>query len=565
MIAVPLVERASSNLLLRAAGANMILLLLTAGYVASVRPNTLAFTYFFDQDLWLLLASIMELAFLGLFLGDGAALRQITPWQATAFIVSAALVAQMGCSLVMERFGASGDEAMAEFAAAYLQRGMLGAPIPSGLRELRSAMMPFYTEIRGNGSWWVASYYPVNAAFRAMAGWVFGDRWLAGPLLLAIGLAGLWRAARTLWPERSRAPTVALLLGLSSAQLLANAMTPYAMTAQFAIEAWWIAAIVRGTRNGYWAAALLGLLGTGVHQAHFHPQFALGILAWLWGSGRRRAAVLQVIAIGIAWLFWDRLYLHGLLDPVLGVSMTGSSAVDRLGFVQRLLEVDPLPSLARFVAWQNILLAPLALIGARAAMRSDPRPATWGMAISCALGLLITVDSVHTFGARYLSGLLPCFCLLATDGWFHLEEREGRPLGGKLLWTSVAMAWLVTGPFALWRSHAMIHPYAEAYRMTRGEATDIVFVDPRHVAFAQDIIRFDDPAGRPLILDLPKVPMAALTALCRRRVMIFDWRQAHALGMASWTTQLDADAAAPRRAWLSRHSCGTGVPIVSGS
>ena len=564
------VEPSSPGTLLpRAAIATLAMTTFAALFIGLAERDTLPSLYFFQQDLPLLVASAIALLLLArlspargapIFIGG----REIA-W-ITALV---AALAYAGSFLVLQRYALSRDEALADFAAQTYRQGHLARSIPAQLRGLGDALMPLSAGSHIATGYWLSDYLPVASLLRTAAG-LIGDRWLAGPLLLAIGAAGLWSSARRIWPGRRDAAVVATMLALSSTQLVANAMTPYAMSAHFAFDAVWLACFLRGGRGGIAATVVISLLAIGLHQIHFHIIFMSGFVVWTWLSGRRALSLLYVAVIVVGCIGWQIGYRHLLIDWALGSPTGAGPAVkaNLASYFGRLGQLEPISSLARFAAWQNVLLLPLALAGARQVRDADGGGTVlYALRLSCLVGLATLVYQGHGLGYRYLHGLIPAFCLLAAGGWVAWGEALGRALPARLLWASVVFATLVTAPFALWRSHQFIAPYAAAYRAARAAPADVVLVDDRGGLALQDIVRVDGPLSRPLLLDLAYVPTRDLARLCRdRRVMVFDGRQAAALGIAPGATAAPIAALSERgRHWLDLLHCGRPVPLPTGA
>ncbi|GGB18834.1 hypothetical protein GCM10011380_05490 [Sphingomonas metalli] len=502
-------------------------LAIVTAFILGKGNDDLPYYYFLTQDLPLLAAG-------GLALFGFARVRHVrgvaglTRGRAAALAVGAGLLAYAGSWLVLHRYAVSRDEQMADFAAAYLASGHMGQAIPPDLIPLAKAMMPVFTNVYPATGYWVSDYLPGNSAIRAIA-MLTGDSWLASPVLLAIGLLALWSAARRIWPERPEAATVALVLAATSTQALVTAMSPFAMTAHLAINALWLACFVRQERRWHWAAAGLTVVAIGLHQVHFHLIFLSGFLiATALRRDWRMLAILLTGAVAgyIVWQIGWRDLIPRLFDPVQAAQATGQvaerAAGEITGRLVRILRQDMLRHLARFVAWQNVLLAPLAAIGIVAAWRTA-HPALRGGAISCAIALLVLPEQEHGFGYRYLHGMIGPFCLLAAQGWLALEAKRGRPLPRAALWGSTAFALVVTLPYASWRSMAYAAPYEAAYRAVRAVDADVVLIDTSHQTYISDIVRFDPAAGpsqRPVLADLAYVPADALARLCATRSVV---------------------------------------------
>ncbi len=552
------------SLLLRSGIAAMLLCALAAVTIRHTVPNTLIDYYFFHQDVWLLGGAGLMLCVLS-NIDVGARPLRVTRGALAGAVITAAVLAYFGSYVVVDRYALSRDEVMADLAAGYFRHGLVGRPIPPGLRTIGSAMMPWADTAHGV---WMSSYLPVGSLLRAAA-WQIGDPFLAGPVLLIVGCGGLWVSARTIWPDRIESAVVALVLALTSTQLLANAMTAYAMTAHFALNALWLAFYLRRDARGHVVAIALGLLATGLHQVQFHILFVSGFIVWDFANGRRRTAWLYVGACVAYVIIWAGLYPHIVVRWAPHAAQVHGEPDLPFGtllrkFAGRIGDLQPISSLGRFAAWQNILLLPLAVVGARGLRDADGRPTIMvAFAVSCAIGMLLMVYQGHGYGYRYLHGLIPCFCLLAAGGWVRLSAMRGRPMPSALLWVGCGFALAFTAPVALTLSHVFLHPYAAAYRVLRKAPADVVLVDGRGGAFIEDLVRIDGPISRPILLDLSFVTLRDLRRLCATsRVMIFDEVQARPLGIRP-----GGDAGkyerhlVMSRALLARLRCGRPVPI----
>lgn len=563
-------SRNDRDRLLRVSAARLVLLLLvTAAVVVFAMPPSIPRWYFLHQDVFLLSISIIGLAGLSLLPGSDRA-PTLTPAAILIAIGAAALIAYAGAWLILEHYPLSRDEALADLATDYLVHGRLGQRIPPALAPIAEPMVPLGAEGWLNAGWWVSSYLPGNALLRAAAAWA-GDRWLAGPVLLAMGVLALWASARRLWPQKPEAATVAVVLALTSSQLLLMAMSAYAMTAQFALNAIWLWCFLRGGRAGHGMAMLIGFAAVGLHQLHFHLIFASGFVIWLYRTDQQRTAAAYCVALTCSLLAWKIGYARLLVDE-LGratspVVLSMSLQTWLVAIAPRVLEWQPINSLARFAAWQNVLLLPLAALGARQAKDGSGRLTIfWAMRFSCVFGLVTMVYQAHGYGYRYLHHLLPCFYMLAAEGWIRWNERHPEaPLRAPILAGSAAIAIGGTIPACVWMSHAFVHPYATVYRVAKAAPADVVLVDARGAAFVQDIVRTDDRLSRPLLLDLAETDGDQLVRLCRhQRVMILDQHQTRALGvLPPLGREEPAFAFASRRALLATLHCGSPVPLPS--
>lgn len=558
--------RARFSLLALLGGLSVLLWLALAWWVEVERLQTqsLAMFLFGTQDVFALLCGGGALAVFSLVAGRQRPLswRWARDWRAVgALILLFALAAWAGHYWLLDDYALSRDEQVAEFGAAALRHGWLGWPIPPEWIEYRRAIMPEFFSPFGADRFWTAAYLPLNAAFRAL--WdVLGDADLAGPVFLAIGLVALWRIALRLFPQRPDAVAVAMLMALSSTQLLVTGMTPYAMTGHFALNMVWLALVLRGGASGHAAAGLVALLLAGLHQYHYPLPFLAPFLLWFalgrrWGALAFHAAVLALAIFIWAKLWpWLLIDLHGPaadVRPSAGVADKMGSLADRL-----LDKWHPLLHLSRFLAWNNLLLVPLTVIGLA---RMDWRAALRGreVALPLALGAFgmaaLSIDQGYGWGYRYLHGFIGAFALLAGHGWTRLR-RPGGEARGALVGASLLVA-LLTASFLMRRVHDYVAPHAAAHRLILASDADVVLVDPRGGRYVTDLVRGRDgePLGRPMVMALGMLDEERIDRLCDRYgIAIFDRSAFGPLGvsMLNWN---DARIAA-LRAHLAARGCG---------
>lgn len=517
--------------------------------------------YFLDCDIYLLLFGSLVLIASTLAVERGSVVPDVTRTRLVGICLTLAIFTYVASFIIFHRYAMSRDEQSAEFAATYFSSGHLGWPIPAHLRDLGRAMMPLYTNVRPES--WTSDYRPINAAIRALFG-LLGDQWMAGSALLVLGIVSLWSCARRIWPDQPHAATIGVVMAATSAQILLTAATPFAMTGHFALNALWLACFLRGGRGGHGAAIIVGLFASGLHQVHFHITFVFGFVLWLATERRYGLALLYAASCVAYWDIWNSAY-PALLNTVLGspAVWVDPKAGSLPPAITRLLQLQPGESFTRFIAWQNILLVPLALLGTRSTRRDQNDRILMGCTFACIGGLLMPVMQDHGLGYRYLHHLLPCFCLLAAGGWLRLERSRGRPLSSRLLWISVAFSVGVTLPVTIWRTMVWAAPYERAHALIAGADADYVFVDTRAGAYLESIVRVDETRSTPVLLDLGYVPEPRLRALCAgSRTMVFGEVQARSLGIArNLSPVVNEDETARHSALLKRLRCVKPVPV----
>jgi hypothetical protein len=477
--------------------------------------------------------------------------------------LGALLIVALGIAghwLVMMDHDLSRDQAMATFAARQIAQGTLVTPVPEAWQPFGRAMLPLYFNGRVPPDHaWTSGYLPVNSAVQAV-GATLAHRSIANPLLLVAGLVALWNVARRIWPARRDAAVVTVVLAATSAQLVANAMTSFAMVGHFALNMIWLALFLRGDRVGTAGALLVGALAAGLHQVHFHPMFAAPFLLWL--AVRRAWSAAAVYALGYAAiaLFWMRIYPHWLVEQA-GAAAVERPPVSPARFIAlragRLFEYSWMVwpfNLARFVAWQNVALVPLLV----AALRVKPQGPFLPLVGACGIGLVFMVFQGQGFGYRYLSGTIGCFCLLAAYGWVRLVPVPGPGRAWAMLKAACGFTLLVTLPLQLAMIRSNVAPHATLYHAAMAADAEVVLVDPEGGLLAQDLVQNPPDFGaRPKMMDLRLVPAERLETLCRTKTVArIDRRHFRAVGIRPGAPPAPARRAlAERRIILDRLRC----------
>lgn len=541
-----------------------------------LQPTNLPGTFFLKQDLPILcLMTAAATLFPYLRLGQRWE-RELQPSAkaVVAGVLALLVVGVAGHWLVMQAYDLSRDEALATLAAEQIGHGMLATPIPEEWQPFGEAMLPVYFFDRVNpGLAWVSAYLPVNAAFQAIAGAVVHPA-LANPVLLIVGLFALWLVARRLWPSRRDAAVVATLLAATSSQLIVTSMTSYAMTGHFVLNMIWLALFLRRDGPGVVGALLVGFLAVGLHQLHFHPMFVAPFMLWLvlrreWG----KAAIygLGYAAIVVFWFLFYPQWLLTQVDPAAIIDRPDRNLIDYV--LRKFLRLFQLPlslgilNFARFIAWQNILLVPLALAAwpVLRERRGWKESAIFPLALGCLIGLIVPVLQGHGWGYRYFAGLIGSFCLLAGYGWIRLvpEQGDGRP------WTVFKAACVFTLavqlPLQLVMAHSFVEPYARLYKAARAAPVDVVLVDTSAGLFSQDIAQNSvDFEQHPKIMDLAYVPDDALISLCRtKKVALIDAVHYRKTGMvASPVSSSYAEHMAAKRRLLEQLDCAPPLKLA---
>jgi hypothetical protein len=547
--------------------------LLLAAICRVIQGNNLSVQLFRGQDLGVLVlaAGILLLLPLVKYAPSMPRLRMSPASLVAAAAVLALLVAWAGTWLVFGGYALTRDEIAADFDAAFLARGMLIAPVPAEWQSWVPALMPQFMLPMPASVGWLSAYLPGNSALRAIGIATIGADWV-NPILAALAILALYRVGRRLWPESPRLPLMPLLLLASSAQFLTMAMTAYAMTAHLAFNLIWLACFLRRDRRGDVGALAAGFVATGLHQVLFHPLFVFPFIVSMWFSGERRRALAYVgayAAIGLFWICYWQIALAGLGG---GHATPGPGGVGYLVERVRLLLVSINGSaftlmalnLARMLAWQNLLLVPLALLAWPAIRRGQgiARPLAAGIALTFVTMLILIPWQGHGWGYRYLHGFLGSFALLAAYGWQSLAGTpdQGRRLGVLVLGSAISLAVLL--PIHLIQARDFVVPYRRAYAAIRAAPVDVVLVDGTGLLYAEDLVRnAPDLSNRPRVMDMMALTGPGMVRLCRRyRVARFTAAEGRAWGIGASGAPLDWPPSTTREHLLDRLKCGVRVP-----
>jgi hypothetical protein len=534
------------------------------------RDWTVEAAFFWRQDVPVLAASLALLAVLALapatWLGRLQRLRGVSARTWVFDLAAICLVAGIaGVSLVFCNYVFSLDEALANFDARIFASGRLMAPVPAAWSDYTTAMQPMYM-LPLPENVWASSYLPVNAGLRAL-GLLVHAQWLVNPLLSAFSIVAVWGVGRRLWPERPELALVAAALLGTSAQLVVMGMTAYAMPAHLAFNLAWLWLFLRGGRLGHAGAIVVGFLATGLHQLVFHPIFAAPFILQLWFRRRWALAVLYTFAYAAIVGFWIEYWplaswISGVQQAASDGSTGGGMMAERIGKAfdkVRWRGVGVMAEcLTRFVAWQNPLTAPLALVGVVfcARVKGALRPMAFGVFLTLVATFVATPTQTHGWGYRYLHGLLGSVCLLAAWGWARLTDRLDAPQraaasGGFVLACGVSL--LVLLPYRSWEAWSFVHPFAAANAAIQGSKADVVLIDHESdgVLFDKGTLTRNDPllVHGPKVMALIDMDGDMVRELCAdHTVAIFDGHAARAYGLAGL------------RAIMAGMKCGT--PMV---
>lgn len=519
------------------------------------------------HDFAILLFGAAILVFLALGSGAMPAVRLPRPALSVLILAFAVLLLTgAGTWLVFGDYPLTRDEILADFDAAFIAQGRLIAPVPAEWRPFAPAIMHQFMLPIPAEMGWLSSYLPGNAALRAFGALTFGMEW-TNPILAAISILAVYRIGRRLWPDSPGAALVAALLMASSAQFLAMAMTPYAMSAHLAFNLLWLWSFLRGDRRGNLAALLCGFIATGLHQLVFHPLFAAPFIVHLWLAGERRRALTYVAAYAAIGLFWASYWQIVLVGADLSSGQGSANGIDYLiGRTVDLLwtmELAAFPTmtfnLLRFAAWQNIVLVPLALLAWPALRRGEgiSRPLMAGVLLTLVAMLVLMPLQGLGWGYRYVHGLIGNLCLLAGYGWISTAGEARRR--DFVLVAGTALTVLVMLPMQLKLAHDFAAPRIRIHELIARAPAEIVLVAPAETLFDDQVRNAPDLSNRPIVMDLGGLDEGRIRMLCSRyRVALFDIRHGARVGLPAnpSTDQLARYSAASRRA-----ACATPLPL----
>ena len=440
----------------------------------------------------------------------------------------AALLLWAGTYVLFDNYPLTRDEHMAVFDMAVFRSGRLAAPLPVEWRAYAAALTPdFLLRLPGNAAW-VSAYMPTNAMLRVLFG-AIADPALMNPVLAAAGGIATFDCARRLFPKSPGAQAVALLIYATSAQVLATAMTSYAMTGHLALNMIWLSLYLRGSRAAHAGAIAIGFIAIGLHQVIFHPLFALPFIDHLRREGQWRTAAVYCGCYALFGLFWfsfpHLVALSAGLQAQPGTNGGGGFFAQRVAplLLHRDHRTVPLMlvNLLRFVTWENLALLPLMVLSFGAIRRNEgiARPLAYGILLTIAAMALLLPYQGHGWGYRYLHGLIGNCALLAAWGWRdHSDREEVRAF----LRTATLATMFGSIPFLMWQAAAFVRPEAATDRTISRINADMVVVNADFSDFRIDHVRnLPDLSNRPLRLASHLLKPADIRKLCSRGTIAF--------------------------------------------
>ncbi|MDE1918353.1 MAG: hypothetical protein KGJ57_09205 [Sphingomonadales bacterium] len=465
---------------------------------------------------------------------------------AIAVALGLALLLWLGTYRLMLDYPWTIDEVMARFDARILTSGCLAQPVPPQWRPFVPGLSPYFLlDVPGHAAM-VSSYMPVHAALRALIGLV-ADPALLNPLLAAGGFLLALHLAREEFADCAGAVWVVGAGYLLSTQIMAAAMSSYAMTGHLALNLAWLACFRRQRWGSDLAALAIGFLATGLHQIAFHPLFAAPFLAEvLWHRQWRRVLTFATgyMAILAFWVSYPHLVLlsQGLGAGAMGEG--GGAAGFWSGRIAPLLfNRDPHTlalmdkNLLRFLCWNAGFMLPLMLLSWPAIRRGEgmARPMAAGLALTIGLVAVVMPDQGHGWGYRYVHGVLGNALFLAGHGYRLAARRDAVRADRMVIWPGLATLLLVM-PFLLGAAHGFLVPAARLTALIEAQRADVVILDTMRPSMAIKQVRnLPDLTNRPLVISSYHLQPGQAEELCRRgSVVLIDRAAQQAVGFSPW-------------------------------
>ena len=454
----------------------------------------------------------------------------LTPRRSWLLACVVALVALAGQRWVMHGFALSMDEFNTGFEAAILATGRVFAPIRDEWIAFVPAVKPVFVVWRGDDHSWYSGYVPVYAALRAALRVAHLELWL-NPLCAGVSVVLAASIARRLRPADDRAPLIAALALVASAQFLVTSATQYTMPAHLAANLLWLWLALRDDKASWVGAALLGGLALGLHNPFPHALFVVPFL-WRWLRRReyaRLALTLVVYALFAAlWLAWLRMERSGAPG---GGGMLSLFTVPRLEN-WRLNGMN----LVLMLSWQApivALLLPLAFIGERVLVDAE-RDLARGVLLTFLFYVLYGNTQGHGWGYRYVYGVLGSVALLAVPAMQMLAGRLGERRAARLFGAGCAVSLAALAPLRMFQAERFVRPFAAASAHLAAMDADVVAVETAEVWYGRDLVRNDPWLSRPVIVNgslLNGLGWAALHEKYGDRLKLMRADELVALGM----------------------------------
>jgi hypothetical protein len=396
---------------------------------------------------------------------------------------------------VMHALPLAMDEYVATFQSKIFAAGQLSVTLPEEWHRFGWALKPVFVSYDQRANAWLAVYWPVYSALRAVFVAIGADQ-LLNPLLAAASVALVFACARRLWPGERAYHWLAVGFLVASSQFVFMSMTAYAMPTHLAVNLLWTYAYLRNDRAGWLAAPVIGAVALGLHNPFPHALFVAPFLLQLVLSKRWRWTVYfgAVYLAGIAvWYWWGR---------AVSLPTAGTSPLDAFQLPGLLMAGVQTLSLTIILSWQTPLLALLLLWTAFSwrELTETEQCLLAGAVLSFCFFFLYPTTQGHGWGYRYTYPVLGSMVLLGTSSARRLAPRIGRRTIRRLVVASACLTLFVQLPVRAWQIERYVRPFAMAHDFVAHLDADVVIVDPTTSWYGIDLVRND-----PFLRNRPKV------------------------------------------------------------
>ena len=423
------------------------------------------------------------------------------------------------------------DEYFADYQALVYSSGAAVVPVPEEWLPFRTVFFQRFMRFLDGGALWFGAYLPVHSMFRAPFA-LLGAPEVLNALAVSgsIGLTAL--TARRLFPGDLLAPVAAALLMAGSAQILIMGMSAYAHTMHLFLNLVWLTLFMSDRRWAFILLPWIGALAIGLHQVHYHLLFAFPFFAYMVLQRRWRWLFYMCPIYAAAFLGFSNYFR---IADIL-VSGTGTIEVTDMATTQFELAANiagnsfsliynsaaAVMNVFRLVAWQHLLLLPLAVVALFHWKRLPTvvKLLVIGCAITLVARWIVTANPGHQWGYRYLHNMLGNLVLLAVAGLVYLREElpsDWRPrLARMLAWSSVISLFVLL-PIRSFQVNEFIRPFAKASAYLESLPHQVVIVDTATIWIGNDLVR-NDPwlRNRPLLLDKNRLSPDQQEALAKK-------------------------------------------------
>lgn len=406
--------------------------------------------------------------------------------------------------VAFENYGMSLDEYLPTFQAEIFRGGNLMASMSDANFAILDNLQPFFIYSDEAHQLWAAHYRPVHAAIISL--FPRGvDVALAHAFLTGITVLAMADIARRLFPDRPGAPLLAILLLVSSPQVLLTSASGFAFTTHLAFNSVWLALFLRGTWRAHIAAAIVGFFALGIHQVHVHAiyvfPFGIAMLAGYFGSRWKSIPYVVAYAIGVpVWIMWPEIAtfiqtgdLDALPRALLEVEYLANylNYSDEAGVLDRQFSFLFLAvNLWRFLLWLSPALVLLLVLSVYLARRLG------SVAVICAIGFFFTVavshlmlsNQMHTIGSRYYHAAFANVVVVALAAYYaYFDSRQLRSCVAAL----IIVGLVVFLPWRAYQMHEKIAPRAAIQAQLAALDADRIVVRPGGTWFIADFVRND--------------------------------------------------------------------------